>query len=457
MITSLIGLMILTVPEIVLATESVSAENSDGAAHYEAQPVFKASEILTPDMLSGEHFQVKEEVGSDGYWDIYTVETESGEFVAHGWLDLRTLIQEIDAMAKLVEMSKSGLFIESMVENGILEPIDLVVTIVSHPVQTVTGIPRGIKNMFLRFGRKAKKVTDTAGKIVKRDDDEAGDPRLKEACEQGNEPYPGACDEEGYADDFKKLAGRYFKVDEAVRKWHAELNTDPYSSNEALQAAIREVSWAGGLGQFGLKYTPLAGVKAISMTRKIYKITWSTDPFELRKSLENSLIELGIDDESRKYFMDNPFMTLTRQTFIVESLKNIEAVEGMETLLDWAADSRNEDEALYSASTVALIAWMDSQSQITRILPNTILPVIETDDGRIMAMLPIDYLSWTEEVATIIEAATLREDTRNIANREIWLTTRCSDLARAKIESLGWTITENGAEAVLASGEDLEL
>ncbi len=67
MITSLIGLMILTVPVIVLATESVSAENSDGAAQYEAQPVFKASEILTPDMLSGEHFQVKEEVGSDGY------------------------------------------------------------------------------------------------------------------------------------------------------------------------------------------------------------------------------------------------------------------------------------------------------------------------------------------------------------------------------------------------------
>jgi hypothetical protein len=40
MITSLIGLMILTVPVIVLATESVSAENSDGAAQYEAQPVF---------------------------------------------------------------------------------------------------------------------------------------------------------------------------------------------------------------------------------------------------------------------------------------------------------------------------------------------------------------------------------------------------------------------------------
>ena len=70
--------------------------------------------------------------------------------------------------------------------------------------------------------------------------------------------------------------------------------------------------------------------------------------------------------------MDNPYMTPTRQTFIIEALKEIEKVPGMETLLDWAADSRNEDEALYSAACVALIAWMDPQVQIKRILPNTI-------------------------------------------------------------------------------------
>ena len=129
----------------------------------------------------------------------------------------------------------------------------------------------------------------------------------------------------------------------------------------------------------------------------------------------------------------------------------------METLLDWAADSRNEDEALYSSATVALVAWMDSREQIRRILPNTILPVIETESGRVMAMMPIDYLSWTEEVATIIEAATLREDTRDIANKEIWLTARCSDITRKKIEELGWTVTVDGAKEILASGEDLSL
>ena len=76
---------------IMLATVSVSvaAVSSD----YEEAPEFKASEILTADMLSGENFRVREEVGSDGYWDIYTVETEFGEFTAHGWIDLRELIR----------------------------------------------------------------------------------------------------------------------------------------------------------------------------------------------------------------------------------------------------------------------------------------------------------------------------------------------------------------------------
>ena len=142
---------------VALLATAIFSANAAGA-EFEDAPVFKASEILSADMLSGDNFRVQEEVGSDGYWDIYTVETEFGEFSAHGWIALRELIREIDAIAALMAMSKTQVFLDSMVENGIKEPIDLAVTIVSHPVQTVTGLPRGIKNMFLRYGRKAKKI-----------------------------------------------------------------------------------------------------------------------------------------------------------------------------------------------------------------------------------------------------------------------------------------------------------
>ena len=50
--------------------------------------MFKASAMLEPEMISGDHFRVREEVGSDGYWDIYTVDTKFGVFNAHGHRNL---------------------------------------------------------------------------------------------------------------------------------------------------------------------------------------------------------------------------------------------------------------------------------------------------------------------------------------------------------------------------------
>ena len=435
-----------------LVSGAAAAEDTS----YEAPPEFMANEILTPDMQSGENFQVEQRVSSDGYWDIYTVKTEFGDFEARSWMALRKLIREINAIAELQKMTKTEAFIESAVENGILEPINLAVTIVTNPVKTVSGIPRGIGNMFKRYGRRAKKTIDDTKKVLGDNKQEQVDPRIAEACRQGNESTPSACDDAGYKDDFKKLSSQYFKVDDAARKWHAELGTDPYSSNDVLHESIKKVSWASGLGEFGLKYTPLGGIKAIGVTREVYSLTWSKDPFELREYLEKSLADLNIDAQSRKYFMDNPYISPTRQTFIVKSLMGIGAIEGMETLIDWAADSRDEAEALYSAASVSLIAWMHSQSNIVRILPNTILPVIETKEGRVLAMLPIDYLSWSEEVATIVEAASLRDEVQQISNREIWLASRCSDIARNNLQSLGWTVTEDGFQNILDSVDSVD-
>jgi len=44
---------------------------SANSGEFEPTPSFRASEILEPEMISGDHFRVREEVGSDGYWDIY--------------------------------------------------------------------------------------------------------------------------------------------------------------------------------------------------------------------------------------------------------------------------------------------------------------------------------------------------------------------------------------------------
>jgi hypothetical protein len=119
---------------------------------FEKVPVFKASEILEMDMLNGDHFRVREEVDSDGYWDLYTVDTKFGVFQAHGWLELRTLIQEIDALAYLDELTRTEEFVTGALAAG-LEPVELALAIVQHPVQTVSQIPRGIGQPNGGFGQ----------------------------------------------------------------------------------------------------------------------------------------------------------------------------------------------------------------------------------------------------------------------------------------------------------------
>ena len=143
---------------LITQTPSLAQEKAGG---FEPPPTFRASEILAnvPETLSGDNFKVREEVPNDGYWDFYTIDTPFGVFQAHGWLDLRTTIREIDAIAELQVISKSEVFAQAAIDKGI-EPLEAAAQIITHPVETVKNIPGGIKNMFKRYARRAKTVID---------------------------------------------------------------------------------------------------------------------------------------------------------------------------------------------------------------------------------------------------------------------------------------------------------
>lgn len=430
------------------------------ADEYETPPVFKASEILAevPETRVGKHFEVREEVLNDGYWDFYVIDTPFGVFYAHGWFDLRNTIQEINAIAYLRELSSTRVFAQAALEKG-LEPVEFAMQIVQHPIQTVRNIPRGIIEMFRRYAEDARELLDFADKLAQGEGViPAENPRMVEACDRDQEPYPGACDQEGYADDLERLARRYFDVDDVMREYHEALGTDPYSSNEVLQEAIRKMSWIGGIGEYGMrKFNPLHRVEAVGLVAEMYKLSWRQNPEELRQSIDQIMVENGIPEEKRTLFLNNPYLTPSKRSFIVLSLEALDGVAGREFILDWAADSRSESEALYSMATVALIVWFHGQHPAVRFVPNALMPMIETQTGEIYALHPIDHLSWTEEVATILEASAGAIDLPSERPPVLWLLNRASDRARSEIEALGFRLVENGYRQILASGVNLNL
>src|SRR5262249_14935656 len=66
---------------------------------YETPAVLSASKLLPPELLSGPHHRVQEQVRNDGYLNIYTIDSKFGQFTAVSTAILRKRVQEINALA----------------------------------------------------------------------------------------------------------------------------------------------------------------------------------------------------------------------------------------------------------------------------------------------------------------------------------------------------------------------
>lgn len=81
------------------------AEELPVSGDYEPYPVFKASELLEPELLKGEHHEVVEEVINDCIWNSFKIESEFAEYDARNTNMLEIRVNEINAIARLQKTS----------------------------------------------------------------------------------------------------------------------------------------------------------------------------------------------------------------------------------------------------------------------------------------------------------------------------------------------------------------
>ena len=77
---------------------------------YEGPVTFKASQLLSPELLAGPHHKVDEVVRNDGYLNIYTIHSEYGDVEATSTAKLRKYVHEINAVARMKEIQDSDEF-----------------------------------------------------------------------------------------------------------------------------------------------------------------------------------------------------------------------------------------------------------------------------------------------------------------------------------------------------------
>src|SRR5690349_7524049 len=118
---------------------------------YESPIVLSASKILPPELISGPHHRVQEQVRNDGYLNVYTIDSKFGQFTAVSTAMLKKRVQEIDAIAVMEQIKGTNEYGASIKEAG-LDTLAGMKSLITSPVQTVKGAVGGLGAAFRRAG-----------------------------------------------------------------------------------------------------------------------------------------------------------------------------------------------------------------------------------------------------------------------------------------------------------------
>jgi hypothetical protein len=293
--------------------------------------------------------------------------------------------------------------------------------VVTDPVDTVLGIPRGIGHLLGGYRAQAKELGAKVQKSVSNDD---------------------AGSDESTVDQSKRLAkkyiDRYMGLSKAERRWYAKLDIDPYTKNEVLRRAVRRLAKIDSGVSFGMKFVS-AGVPYASEARRALDAIYNEDPAVLRKKRRKALASYGLTPDEVERFENTMLLDPTRQEALVNAMQTLEGVQGREELLRTAMSTTSEVEVQVFLRSARLLLRMHASRPVARIVAGVRLPSAQFADGRVAVFGAFDAVQWTAEVAGY-EGVILGALPADTPAREVWLSGTVSPRARAALEQRGWEV-----------------
>jgi hypothetical protein len=401
-------------PTAVAAVIAAGLSVAAVADSWEKPQTFKASEILALELRKGAHHEVEEKVPTAGFFYDFTLKTDFGPLEALGLSVLRKRVQETTALAALRDVSKTDVFIDAAGQS--LASLGKGVTnVVKDPEGTAKGLGAGIKRFGVNLGRKTKRVVEDAT-----DDDEGKDGTSSEKAES--------------------VAHSVLGVNKAARTWARKLQVDPYSRNPILQKALIEIAKVDAAGGIATRIVvPIPTV--VGTTSTVGDLVWGKDPEELRKMNEAGLKGLGVPDEVAKAFFRNDAFTLTDQTRFVSALTAVKA-KGLADYVDAARGADGPRQALFFVQSAEMLKRHHEEDPVSAVLTDS-RAMVALAGGKAIALLPLDYVAWTEPVAgAAADIAERAKKELGASGLEMQLTGTTSERARKETQALGWAMKE---------------
>src|ERR1700751_3458322 len=126
---------------------------------FEELPELKASEILKPEFLKGPHYAVRDQVPTGSGMNQFTIDSDFGVFEADGNEMLLQRLKEIDAIARLGDVSRTDEFKKSLLAAA-KSPLNSAKNIARDPAQAIANVPKGL----MKFLGRAKNTVENVGK-----------------------------------------------------------------------------------------------------------------------------------------------------------------------------------------------------------------------------------------------------------------------------------------------------
>jgi hypothetical protein len=386
------------------------------AQSFERPPSF-AIEKVPGFWPSGDNYSINNPVRSDGLLRIYTLTTPYGEFVLHGDQMLRMRINELAALHELEKIATSDSYGKALIDAG-LSPFRYTGRLITDPKKTVGDTFGGIGTMFGRISSDLANVGKTPG-----------------------DPISGLL---GVTDHKRKLATKF--------------GVDPYTDFEPLDARLSRLSEAAAAG--GL--TVSAAMMAVPVTTvgiivsnigtastiegvRIDELARDQTAAQIFDINRQRLRAMDANNDLVEALITNSKYTPIDMAVLVAALDSMPGIEGRTVFLERAAKIDTRSLAYFMRRHAEMVKNHQTRGAgFTQFVSLGGYPFNVARDGRIVGVMPIDALAWTQTIAGVMrECASDARKFSATGQVELRITGMATPRARRELKALGWRLIEN--------------
>jgi hypothetical protein len=386
---------------------------------FEQPPVVDIGQLLSPEMQSGPGFQVGQQVATNGAMGQYTItanadvfKDDAGTYQIESLDLLKIRLSEIPAIAQLDSMSTTGVFAQALASSAV-RPVTAAANMVIHPMDTITGLPGGVGDLFGRVSMGAKEIGSSASNSLG-----SG----KAAGQAGNATLTAL----GY--------------DQMRRELAHKLHVDPYSSDPILTKKLNHVAWVMFSARMTVNVAMMAvpGSIIISGVEITNDLVYQTPRADLIILVQKKLKSFGLSQEEVVAFTSNTAIPLSLQVTAVKDLEALGNIPGRRAAADAIGGVMTEYQARFLVTSLQMLAtWSQQTSPITKIKVVGVL-IAHDQNGTVIMPAPVDYVSWTPRIAGFATDPNLLA----MQNRVLWTTGKMTPLARQQLVTNGWKVRE---------------